>query len=277
MGEGASIVLNHSGQVTAAKCLDGSWLICIWLKEANPNVVTIARTLKDRPPRPYNAEQWWNEIKNSLPAGFDYYEIENEITPPDEEWDQWVQFSIQMAQLVQRDKGGAMLAFSFGPGNPDLHQWIKLVPYMQWADSHPLPNGHYHGIAFHSSAYATFTPPAEGSWINNPYLTPDRVFVMARAMVLSATGYDMLKSKLTWADTEVGLDDGYSGSWGYPWTCEQTANAYRTTRARLQTYADTYGLHILFTWWNVGRISVWSSDHDCVPLMLRQQGEERGA
>lgn len=263
MGEGASVVLNYAAHISAAKCLPGSYQICLTLKAANPDIYIIARPFTDHLATIWNfdAGQAWKAVKGSIPAGFDALELENESTPEGKYLNDWVQFSIKLAGLVARDTGMQYLAFSFGPGNPPFEVWLQLVPYLEWVAANPLPDGRYHGIAIHASPYATFNRP-DMPWVNNAWIA-GRIY-LARDVLLANTSFDLATWPGMIAVTEAGLSGGYSGDWNAPYNCQEVADAYKTTQ---EIYTQNGYPHV-FIWWNLGRISLWVSDHDCAALMF---------
>lgn len=266
-GEGAGVLLAPDvvSRYKLLKCLDGGFALCEQAKAANPEMLTIYRTFQhDCPPLwVYTSpESWWSMIAPSLPSGADYYEIQNECDPPIEYVALWAEFSIQMALIIERERGAALLAFSSGPGNPDFPYWRAMWAYVDWTQSHgPAPNGLYHGIATHSSAYAPASVILEpGSWINNPYIAGREKIVCDLA---TANNYGVSCAGLTWILTEAGVTDGYQGN-KQLFSCEQKAAAYKETARRKQADGVTG-----FTWWSVGLIGRWTSDHDCVRQMVQ--------
>jgi hypothetical protein len=263
MGEGASVVEQYAAGISAAKCLPGSYQICQKLKQANPAIWTIARPLTDHLATDYgfNPLRAWDAVKGMIPAGFDALELENESTPPDDRIALWVQFSIGMAELVAHDTGMQYLCCSFGPGNPPADVWPQLLPYLEWVATHPLPDGRYHGLAIHASPYATFNRP-DMPWVNNLYLA-GRIY-WERDLLFQETGFDLATWPGVIAVTELGLSDGYSGSWDAPYNCQEAADAYRTT----QTVYRTVGYPQVLIWWNFGKIGLWTSDSDCAAALF---------
>jgi hypothetical protein len=264
MGDGASVVLNYAAQISAAKCLPGSYQICQTLKAYNPDIFIIARPFSDRIAFETNYDPLaaWQSVARSIPTGFDALELENEFTPPNPaDWPRWVGFSIGLAALVAHDTGMQYLAFSFGPGNPDFPDWPKVIPYLEWAATHPLPDGRYHGIAVHMSPYTTFTR-ADMPWVNALHIAGRMDLV--RDVLLANGGPDLRTWPGVVAVTEIGLSDGYSGNWSAAYSCAEVANAYKTTRAVYQQR----GFPEVITWWNFGRIGMWHSDHDCAGQMF---------
>lgn len=267
-GTGAGAVVAYADKLSVVKCLDGAWWVCEAVKAANPDVRTIARTLTTdygmmdcvQDWNWYSPATWWAAIKDHLPDGYDYYEIMNECGFPPQGAGYLATWSIEMAKLVQRDKGGALLAFSFSPGNPGYPDWPALLPYLEWAAANPLPDGRRHGIALHASAYAPWNR-ADSPWVNNPHITPDRFFIYVRDVLLANTGVDIGKLSFAVVFTELGVTDGYSGNWGATYSCAEKASAYRETVARLATRGAV-------AWWNLGQIARWTSDHDCLAQML---------
>jgi hypothetical protein len=262
MGEGGSAVLPYAAHISAAKCLPGAYQICLTLKSANPDIVIIARPLTDDIALNYHYDPLlaWDAVKGTVPAGFDALELENEYTPPDTEWPQWVQFSIGLAHLVQRDTGMQYLAFSFRPGAPAYEKYPLLLPYLNWVATHRLPDGRYHGIAIHAAPYATFNRP-DMPWVNSLHVA-SRIY-LARGVLLANTGFDLATWPGLIAVTEVGLSNGYSGNWDAPYTCQEAADAFRTTQATYQAH----GYPQIEIWWNFGQLG-WHSDDACAGAMF---------
>jgi len=267
MGDGSTSVLNFPDDMQVMKCLDGSFDVCDEWKRQNPSGVTICRSLhttwgmKDCPdPWMYDSPSIWQDGLIFHP-GCDYYEIMNECGPPPGGYSQLATWSIAMAQYVEEETGSPMLAFSFPPGNPTIEAWGDLLPYLRWVAENPLPDGRYHGVATHSSSYVTFNPPPDATWLNDLWLAQREVVACD---YLANFGFDCVSWPGVWAHTEIGLHDGYAGTWRNDWTCEQVADAYKTTIATMQNT----GIVDMILWWNVGKISKWSSVHDCLSLML---------
>ena len=262
-GEGASTIAPFVFSIESAKCTDGIYNFCLQLKQINPNLKIIARTYThDCVPQNvlFDASQWWDQIKYILPDGFDYYEIENECAPPDALYGQWGLFSIDIAKLVQRDKNGALLAFSFGPGWPRYELWVELLPYILWVAQNPLPDGRYHGIALHAAPYASFSR-TDMPWVNSAHIADRMTYI--RLTILGAGGPDLKNWPGEIWITEVGLSDGYSGNWDAPYTCSEVKDAYFTTRDK---YIDE-GMVDGFSWWNFGKVGRWTSDHACSSII----------
>ena len=262
-GEGSRDVLNFVGKYRLMKCVE-SWDICLAAKRLDPSLIIVARSLVtdygtvDCPPDWMwgDPSLWWDGIKNHLPNGFDYYEVQNECGPPPQGWPYWAEWSIKIAGMVERDKGGKLLAFSFPPGNPDYPQWPLLIDYLRFAAA----TGH--GVAIHSAAFATFPIPEGDVWVNNEHVANrmEHVCIYLR----NAAQFDC--RTVLWITTETGLTDGYSGQWGgHEWSCAQEANAYQTTRDFLKKQGIVRG----FAWWNVGLVGRWKSVHSCLAEMLK--------
>ena len=273
-GPGSGDVVQYADQIEVIKCLNNSWHICAAVKAENPNVITIARTLTTNygqidGPQAWNWTEpgtWWAAIRDHLPAGFDYYEVINEQWFPPQGAAHLAWWSIEIAKLIERDKGGALLAFSFSAGSPGYPDWPALVPYMVWADQNPLKNGSRHGIALHGAAYAPWRR-ADSPWIGNSHLDPDRFYVYAQAVILANAKIDtnLLRIPVIW--TEIGVTDGYAtGVIGGPerYSCNEKASAYRETKRKLVEYGGA------FTWWTIATGGgPWTSDHDCLSQMLQ--------
>lgn len=259
---GATDVLNYIGQYHLLKCVQ-DYTICIEAKRRDPTLIIIARTLVtdygmvDGPPDWgwSDPSWWWGVIKNHLPDGFDYYEVVNEVAPPPQGWEYFAHWSVEIGKLVNRDKGGKLLAFSFGPGNPDYPIWPKLIEYLKWA----AETGN--GVAVHMAAFMMLPVPKEGTWVNSEHIANRMVYVCD--MLRTSAGFDC--NTVLFFATELGLSGGYSGTWDNIWTCQQIADAYKTTSRWLAAYSPIRG----FAWWNIGEVSRWHSDHACLGLMLQ--------
>ena len=266
-GAGGASDTAFAQQVSA--CKDVETRVCPQIAAVNPDVVTVYRALntdygmRDCPPDWMwsDPSQWWAGVRDRLPAGYDYYEVNNECGPPPQGWSYWAQWSIELAQMVERDTGGAMLAFSFAPGNPDLPHWSDLAAYVAWADQHGRETGVWHGIALHQAVYASWSR-TDMPWVNEPYIAGRHMLV--RNIVLSAVGVDLAASRVPVVVTEGGLSDGYSGNWHAAYSCAEAADAARVT---VDTLAEQ-GVIDAWTWWNLGAIGIWTSDHDCTGAMV---------
>jgi hypothetical protein len=255
------------------KCLTGTQHICLEGKRRNPNLIIIFRALNtcagmtDGPPLAmwYMPDVWYACIKPSWPEGFDYYEIINEVGPPGDDYVLFARFNIDVAAAAARD-GKCVLAFSFGPGNPEINRWSDLLAYLLWANAHPCAPGKYPGVALHQSAYLPSNAPLQvGQWVNS-------VWVAGRDWV--ADGYLQLNHQFSLRDfhgpiylTEIGLQDGYSGSWDDRWGCATLALSIAETRDRLKARPWITG----FNWWNVGGVAGgrWSDDGPCLAAFAR--------
>lgn len=237
--------------------------------ERNPKLITVCRTLvtdygQIDYPQDWNwgdASAWWSHIKHHLPSDCDYYEVINESTVPPQGYGHWAQWHIEMAQLVERDTSGALLAFSFAAGTPELSQWAELLPYIQWAASNPTADGKYHGIAFHAAPNTTFSRN-DMPWLNDPFLTVDRFFIKV------VDEYKLHDSPITIGVTEWGLSGGYSGNWIASYTCEEAADAYQTTLQHVREIG-WQGLVIL-NWWTINTGgSIWIDDSEYLGEMVQ--------
>lgn len=166
-----------------------------------------------------------------------------------------------MAKIVYQERGGILLAFSFGPGTPDYQDWPLLIPYLEWVATNPTPDGRYHGIAWHAAPYAPFKR-ADMPWVNEPHLAGRELFV--RQIILANGGPDLKPWPGQIWVTEIGLGDGYSGSWKVPYSCLEAAAAYEETLRRYGADGIIDGI----TWWNFGFLGGWTSDHECADEMF---------
>lgn len=254
MGEGASIVLNYAQNITAAKCLPGSFHLCQQLKAANPDIWIVARLFNDKALHDldYDILEYWERYGHQIPEGFDAFEPENESTPQTEDqWRRWSSANIGLAKMLAQ-RGMQNMAFVFGPGWPEMHQVPYIEPYIKWVAENPLPDGRYHGIALHSAMYAPWDRP-DMPWVNNEFLA-GRIYMID----------EQLETNLkTWpgviAMTEIGLSDGYSGNWNATYSCNEVCSAKTAT---LDRWAIEGYPHVYFHW-NIGKIGIWTSDHDC--------------
>lgn len=258
MGDGGYAPANFSSKISVAKCLSGSFQICLQMKEANPDMWIVARLFTDGiiVDNNYDVDKVWNIIKDQIPNGYDAFELENEHTPnQEEEWPEYVQFQIKFANKLAHEKNMQYLAFAYGPGWPYEHLVKYMLPYLRWVENNPLPDGRYHGVSSHASPYTTFTR-SDMPWLNTYYIS-GRVYWMAD--LLSEYDFDLYAWKGVWAITELGLSDGYSGNWDATYSCQEVADAYWTT---VGVYQEN-GLPDVLLWWSFGKIGPWHSDHDC--------------
>lgn len=274
MGQGGSAVIPYAGQIGTLKCLDGVWDICRAVKAASPDTFIVCRSLTvggELRGGPLGAEWFtpsiyaaklWPHLPPPGEGLCDAIEVVNEWGPL-YGYDVFAQWSIDMAQLVEARFGVPMLAFSFGPGNPDFGDWLELVPYLEWVAANPLPDGRFHGIAWHGSAHATWER-ADSPWINEAYITGAGRYELVADYLLREAGFDLCAWPGLTAVTEIGVTDGYSGNWNATYSCAEKADAFQATRAALDA-ADV----AMFHWWNVGSIAGWSSDAECVGQMLQ--------
>lgn len=259
-GEGAGNVLNHD--VALVKCLNGTEYIC-----GQAGTFTIYRTLITDfgmidCPEPWmysDPSVWWYGIRDHLPPGYDAYEIQNECGPPPQGYEHWAEWSIELALRVEAEKGGILLAFSFAAGNPDYLYWEELAEYLQWVDRHGQETGIWHGVALHQAVYAPWSRP-DMPWVNNEHLAGRhlriRELLLDRVDIQNWPGLIIL--------TEAGLSDGYSGNWRADYTCEEAASALAYSAKRYEDEGIIDGI----AWWNIGQISIWTSDHHCLRFMF---------
>ena len=266
MGEGASVVQNFAAVILAAKCLPGSYHICLAMKAVNPDMWIVARPFTDCVAKEYDYDAWmvWQSVKTSIPIGYDALELENECAPAKdnlEGWEGWSAFNIDLATIVERETGMQYLAFGFGPGWPHYYLLVYIVPYLEWVAVNPLDDGRFHGVASHAAMYAPWDR-ADMPWVNDPHIA-GRVYMM-RDVMLANYGFDLAEWPGVWAITEIGLSDGYSGNWDAEYTCEELASAYDET---LAVYAE-HGYPDVYLHWNYGAIGMWTSDHVCAGAMF---------
>lgn len=271
-----SAVSGYAQSFDLCKAVTGATGVCETSKRLNPDMVLVARTLHTDYgmidcPQQWNYESpetWWVHVRDYLPDGFDFYEIQNECPPPPQGWAYWAEWSIEIAKLVERDKGGALLAFSFPLGNPYISstgqsdEITAISSYIAWADAQCRAGGVCHGIALHQSPYCENCPGlnrVNTEWIAGRHLK-------WRQIVLDAVGVDILTSPMPIIITEGGLSDGYGdANWNAPYTCEMVADAFNTT---VRVYGEQ-GIIDGLAWWNFGTGGAsWHSDNACLPLIV---------
>jgi hypothetical protein len=260
MGEGGAEPVAYASKISAAKCIEPALDMCRYIKMANPDAWIVARLITDSIALDldYDVDAVWNAVQAAIPAGFDAFELENEVVPrTEDQWRRWSQFSIEFAQRLADEKGMQYLAFSFGPGWPPLNDYIYLVDYLRWVAENPLPDGRYHGVASHASLYAPWSR-SDMPWVNDKYIA-GRVY-LANIIFKAKYDLDLEEWPGVWAITEIGLGDGYSGDWSSVYTCTEAASAYRES---LHIYKENGYPHVLL-WWNFGDVGGgWTSDHAC--------------
>jgi hypothetical protein len=102
-------------------------------------------------------------------------------------------------------------------------------------------------------------------WINNEWVTPDRLKKMAAELLKE--GIDVAQLSIPIAGTEGGLCDGYAGgAWSSNWSRAQLVDAAQTTAAKLRD------LHLLtvYIWWclNSGHAGPWCDNSPDWPYMI---------
>jgi hypothetical protein len=264
MGEGASACMEYVHNMQTAKCLPGSFHICLQMKQANPDLWIVARLFNDKVAHnlDYDLLEFWEQTAHAIPDGYDAWEPENESTPQTiDQWQRWSSFNIGLAKILTNEKNMQLLAFSFGPGWPAQNELSYTLPYLEWVSANPLPDGRYHGVASHAAMFAPWNR-ADMPWVNEPWIA-GRVY-KARDYLYDNHGFELATWPGVWLISEGGLSDGYSGSWTAPYTCDEAASAFKDT---LRVYAENGYPHAL-TWWNFGQIGMWTSDHDCADEMF---------
>lgn len=198
--------------------------------------------------------------------GADFYEFINECGAPD--WRIFADFTIQVLAAAS-DRGVCLLWGSFPAGNPDYPAWGELARVIEWADVNPCGvdqygRPRYHGIALHGPLYM---PPdiARGAWVLEPHIV-DRLRYVDQA-VKAATGAGLAdhRSGRVYI-TEIGLDDGYSGSWSDQFTCDEIARSFWYSVAVYNArYPFVRGLHF----WTFGNgRSIWTDRQNCSEAIL---------
>lgn len=266
-------ILPYANSFSTLKCLNGTEEICLAAKAANPALVTVYRTLnttdgmRDCPNLVEwdNPDIWYARIRPFWPAGFDYYEVINECGMPGDDYAKMARFHIRMAALAAQD-GKAILAFSFAAGNPEVTDWLALYDYVAWATDNPLPDGRYHGLAWHNAMYMPASVPLlSGKWLSNPWVAGRDIMIETLLQKALGKGFTQFPGPVY--ITEWGADDGYSGDWADSgrYTCEQIAAGYAHTLDMWDRYHPWItGGHF----WNIGgQGTKWTNRTNCLALL----------
>lgn len=233
----SNAVAGYSDRIGTMKATTHTADIARAMKIANPNIYIVYRSLHTQRGMVDCPEVWqwtstsvyWSELKSYLEPGFDWFEFENECSPPD--WQSWEKHSIEMLTYMARD-GYCGLFGSFGPGWPPQEAWPHVLNVMRWIDTHPCsvwPDGSpkYHGQAYHMTGRmppGVYVPP--GSYLLEPWITDRDVIYNAWLLLY---GYSMEQFKGPVFITELGWSD-YSIP-NYVFSCEETAKGWAFTRA----------------------------------------------
>jgi hypothetical protein len=175
----------------------------------------------------------------------DYYEIMNECHPP-MAW--LVPFTVEAMRLAG-SAGKCILAFSFGPGNPEIADFAQLLPVYQYALEHPCQPGRYHGIALHAYGIGKTTLVSESG-----------IYLGLRHRLYYAHILTQLPEAIFLPVylTEAGPGDGIA-----LFTCADI------TRDVIQyTQQLEYDPYIRgFELWSVGGIGQWLNVTSCLPML----------
>jgi hypothetical protein len=266
------VTLNYLPFVVTLKSLTHSDNLTKLAKQIKPSVVTVYRSLYnchgqiDGPllDEQRNADLYWACLRPFLPAGSDYYEVINEWGF--ESRAQEADWHIRLLELMAGD-GYCGLAFSDGPGNPEILAWDEYVRVLRWIDDHPCgkwPSGRlkYHGIALHQSGklpdWVSTLPDnySKNVWVYNRHQIVD-LYLRANF------DYSLEDFKGPIYITEMGFEDYTIPNEEF--TCEEVKSGLIETRYlyRLTNIID--GFH-LWNFWGSNSIG-WVELTACLPVI----------
>lgn len=243
------------------KCLTLSGTMCETVRNNNSDAVTVFRDIRSECPsieQIYNDPDGYYDRLNALWSehpNYDYYEFMNECSGlrGTDDFAALAQFSIRVAERAA-DDGKCILALSSYPGSPELDEFIQLVPYFQWADTHPCGKWEtgapkFHGLATHATGYCPFSTPnypwVGWSWVAGRH----RLFAEA---VAQTTGYQIKDKNWPWLITELGFTYGQDEDEN-AFTAEELRACVGETTAVLIEQGIVNGYML----WNVGKVGVW--------------------
>ena len=265
-------VLYYLDDVATLKSLTHSHTLALVAKEAYPRIVIVYRSLYnnngqiDGPTTDewFNPYIYWQKLKPHLVLGFDYYEFINE-------WggvgrDVIADFNIAMLDYMARD-GYCGLAFSEGPGNPEIPAWDEYVRVLRWIDDQPCgtwPDGRtkYHGMALHQTGHMPdWVETLPNSYTKNPWIYARLEIV--RDFLLANHHYNLADFKGPIYITEMGWTD-YTNP-NEEFTCEEVKAGLDLTRSEYLATGLIDGFHIWNFWGeNSWR---WVDLTPCLPVM----------
>ncbi len=260
--------------VQLAKCLPLAEGHCRTIKALNPAVITLFRSYVVQWPTAdefyHDSRGYYLKVRAEWLRWYpeaDYFEYINEWDPPNDDYDRLAQFSIEVATYAAAD-GYCTLAGSFAPGHPSIAGWVKMVPYLRWANDHPCgtwPDGEtkYHGLAWHAAGYMPEgINTSAWPWIGNIWVAGNAV--LGNEAMRQVFGFGLVDFRGPKWVTEMGFTDGYEGSdQTSGFDCAQKAAGIRETKRR---YAEDYpGIFDGFASWNWGKVNNWTDDSGCGP------------
>lgn len=249
------VVLNWLPHFGTLKGLTHSDQIPLMAKQLQPETVIVYRSLynghgqSDGP----SADEWtnpakyWDGLRPFLVGGFDYYEFVNEVGPPNRAVE--ADFNIAMLDLMAQD-GYCGLAFSPGPGNPEIPAWDEWVRTLRWIDAHPCgtwPDGRvkYHGLAIHQAGkLPEWVPTLPDNYSKNVWIY-GRIDAVDLYLKLTH-GYDLHDFKGPIYVTEMGFEDYTIPNEQF--TCEEVKAGVDATRTLYQTNGLVDGFQLWNFW-----------------------------
>ncbi len=258
--------------VGLAKCLTLTGSMCDTMRAANPRLVTIYRDYRSECPtrdQVYTDAAGYYARLRALwqdAPGYDYYEVQNECPAfhGQEDYAALAMFSIDVATLAAAD-GYCILALSSYPGSPELDEFIQLVPYFKWIDTHPCGTWQdgspkFHGLATHATGYCPFSTP-KYPWVGWSWVAGRHV-LFAEA-VAQVTGYQIKDKNWPWLITELGFTYGQDEDEN-AFTAEELRACINETTAVLTEQGIVNGYML----WNVGKVGVWLDYVNYLPFIF---------
>lgn len=263
-------VLSYLDYWGTAKSLTHSDNLTRLAKEIKPSIVIVYRSLYnchgqiDGPllDEQRNADLYWECLRPFLPAGPDYYEIINEWGF--ESRAQEADWHIRMLELMAAN-GKCGLAFSDGPGNPEIPAWNEYIRVLRWIDENPCgtwPSGRlkYHGVALHQSGkLPDWVPTLPGNYSKNVWVYNRHQIV---DLYLRANfDYSLEEFKGPIYITEMGFQDYTIPNEEF--TCSEVRAGLDETRALYQLTNIIDGFH-LWNFWGATSTG-WVDLTHCLP------------
>jgi hypothetical protein len=158
-----------------------------------------------------------------------------------------------------------VLALSSYPGSPELDEFIQLVPYFKWIDTHPCGTWQdgspkFHGLATHATGYCPFSTP-KYPWVGWSWVAGRHV-LFAEA-VAQVTGYQIKDKNWPWLITELGFTYGQDEDEN-AFTAEELRACINETTAVLTEQGIVNGYML----WNVGKVGAWLDYVNYLPFIF---------
>jgi hypothetical protein len=249
------------------KGLNGSEQLLAEVKQVSPYTVTVYRSLltaegmrdcpaaleenPNNPPDPaQTARTWIDGLQphwNAVSA--DYYEVINECNAPTE----WLSSFFIEAMKIAEEQGRCILLFSLPGGNPEPHEFEKLLPALRYALDHPCASGRYHGLSLHAYSMQDQLLLSEA----------DPAFSLRHRMF-----YERILPQLPNVTdlpvyiTEAGIGGGTYMLWQQQ-TCESIVRDIVQYTIALEQDPYIKGFH----WWSVGSGTDWFDVTPCLSMI----------